>query len=492
MNLIQAVNRAAALNPAAPAFVFNGQVTSYQKFLGTLRLVSAALYERGVRPGDVVGLFMGYDPLHCIAILALARLGAVSVPLHPAWPQPRRISIVAKYRIGAVVSFKGDHGIAGVKNILLDGVISGAAEATTDCTDYAPDPTTPCRISLSSGTTGEPKGEVLTHGYLLDRIGKTLYSCDRNSRIMPFDLNHPMGMTLAIGALTTGSTLVFAKSYRTQEMMEAINLYAVSHAFLPPATAASMASMQAEGGIAFPGLAHLRLVGGAPSAALLDDIRNKLTPNVFVSYGLTELGPIAVATPEILAAWPRSVGKVMPWVQIEILDEAGQLLPPDASGEIRLRVDGIPTEYYGDEAATAQKFRDGWFYTGDIGRLSGDGLLFIDGRKDDVINLGGPKVNLAWVEEMLATHPHVAEAATFAVSDASGAASLAAAILPRIPEINIEEVARFAKQQIGAASPTQFIVMREFPRNPSGKVVRNEVAAKALKIWNDKLAEKKP
>jgi acyl-coenzyme A synthetase/AMP-(fatty) acid ligase len=207
---------------------------------------------------------------------------------------------------------------------------------------------------------------------------------------------------------------------------------------------------------------------------------------VFVSYGSTEVGPITLATPEILAAQPRSCGKTLPWVKLELLDESGQVLTPPNSGEIRVKIDGTPTEYHGDEKATSEKFRDGWFYTGDLGRLDADGLLFIEGRKDDVVNLGGPKVNLGWIDQVLEKHPQVAGATSFVMNDA-GSPVIAATIIPREANIDIESVFSHAKLEIGSHHPKRLFIQQEFPRTPSGKIMRTEVASAALQFLNKKI-----
>ncbi|MBI3903178.1 MAG: acyl--CoA ligase [Nitrosomonadales bacterium] len=484
MNLIDVIKLAAFSKPAAPAFIFDGRVLSYRKFYSLLCAVARTMHEQGVRPGDMVGLSMVRAPLHCVAMLALARLGAVSVPVHPLLPQSSKEKIVSKFGVRTMVSFNGDHGIAGIKNIRLDAVPTGTNEMDMGFTDYVPDAATPFRISLSSGTTGDPKGEMLTHGHLLDRIEKMLCDCDSDFRVMPFDINFALGFTFAIGALTIGGTVVFPNSSSPQDEMASINLHAVTHVFLPPAVITQMLALLPDDGVAFPSLKHLRSVGSATPPALLDALRARFTPNVFTAYGLTELGPVSIATPDILAVWPRSSGKILPWVQVDVLDESAQVLPLGASGEIRVKVEGMPTEYYGDAQETARKFRDGWFYTGDRGQITAEGLLFIEGRIDEVINLGGHKVNPVYMEEILARHPQVAEAAVFVMNDDAAVPFLAAALMPRVPEINLDDVAEHARRQLGLFQPKQFFIMQNFPRTPNGKLIRAELSATVSRVRN--------
>ncbi len=482
MNLIEAVGKAVAAHPNALAFIYRDKPSSYRDCYSMLCKIAKALHERGVKPGDIVGISLGYDPLHCITVLALARLGAISIPVAPNLTVQKKRNIVERFGVGAVVSFNDDIGIDGIDQIKLVGLSLDQKQASLDFIDYVPDAATPYRMSLTSGKTGEPKGELLTHGYQLDRIAKTLHDCGRESRVMPFTLNHPLGLTIALGVLNAGGTLVFPDAYTAPDVARAMAFHVVSHVFVSPVMARELGGLHKGQGIAYPLLRHLRIVGGAPAESLLAEIREKLTPNVFVSYGLTELGPVAMATPEILREYPLSSGRILPWVRLEIVDEAGVALPQHAIGEVRVQIDGIPTAYHGDEEATRKKFRDGWFYTGDLGRIGQDGLLFIEGRSDDVINLGGPKVNLTWVEQVLGRHPDIVEAVAFALDDAEGRPYMAAALIVRSNDIDIADIGAYGREHVGWAHPKSFFLLSRFPRNPSGKVLRAEVTDLARKM----------
>ncbi len=486
MNLIDAVDKSVQRSPDAAAFIFRGTVITYRDYHRILCSMAKVFHDQGIRPGDVIGVCMGHAPMHCIAILALARLGAISLPISPGWLLPLRARMMQKFGAGVAVSYNQDFGVPEVRNIRLDGITFNEPQSL-DFIGYVPEGDTPFRMSLTSGKTGDPKGELLTHGYLLDRIEKTLFDCAADSRVMPFNLNHPMGMTIALGVLTVGAALIFSDNYESADIAKATLLYGATHNFVSPMTAAQLLAPLQNDGVAFPSLRHLRIVGGAPKEELLAGLRSKVTPHIFVSYGMTELGPVAMATSEILRDFPNCAGKILPWVQLEVVDEAGARVPSGLSGEVRVRIPGMPTAYHGDDATTKKSFRDGWFYTGDFGRVSDDGLLYIENRIDDVINLGGPKVNLVWLEKILERDPAVGEAVAFALEDEAGAPYMAAAIIPRVGNIDIQKLGTFAEQEIGWASPKEFFIMRDFPRNPSGKLLRAEVTARAKKV----LAENK-
>jgi len=481
MNLIDTVYKSVQHSPDAAAFIFRGRLITYREFHGIFSSMAKVFHDQGIRRGDVVAVHMGHAPMHCIALLALARLGAISLPISPGWPVPMRARMAEQFGARVVVSFNQDFGVETVRSIRLDGFALGRQE-NLDFIDYVPDGATPFRMSLTSGKTGDPKGELLTHGYQLDRIEKTLFDCAADSRVIPFNLNHPIGLTIAFGVLTVGGALIFPDNYEAPDVARAILLYGVTHNFVSPVMASQMLAPLKNDGIAFPTLRHLRIVGGAPREELLAGLRSKVTPHIFVSYGMTELGPVAMATPDILRDMPLCAGKILPWVQLEIVDEAGMMLPPGQLGEIRVKIPGMPTAYHGDDATTRKKFRDGWFYSGDLGRVNEDKLLFIENRIDDVINIGGPKVNLVWLEKILERFPDVAEAVAFALENESGGLYMAAALIPRADNIDMKKLGAYAEQEAGFAAPKSFFIVRDFPRNPSGKLLRAEVTAQAKKM----------
>ncbi|HEY8025659.1 MAG TPA: class I adenylate-forming enzyme family protein [Burkholderiaceae bacterium] len=491
MNLIDVIGKAVTANPDATAFIYRGNSTSYRDFYQFLCSFAKGLHVYGIKPGDTVAVSLGYDPLHCITVLALARLGAISVPMASNLGLQKKHNIIERFGVSTILTFNEDSGIEGFPLVRLAKLPLEGNLRDFSFTDFVPEAATPYRMSLTSGKTGEPKGELLTHGYQIDRISQTLHDCGRESRVMPFTLHHPMGLTIALGVLSLGGTLVFSNDYEASDMASAMALHEVSHVFVSPVMARDLIAQHKGEDIAYPLLRHLRIVGGAPTANLLAELRERLTPNIFLSYGLTELGPVAMATPEILRAHPRSSGKILPWVRLEVVDEAGVAVPQGAVGELRVQIEGIPTAYHGDEEATRKKFRDGWFYTGDLGRVDEDGLLFIESRLDDVINLGGPKVNLTWVEEILGRHPQVAEAVAFALSDDTGAPFMAAAIMARGRDVDMKQIADYAKEQIGWARPKALFLVPEFPRNVSGKILRAEVTNLAERVRKEELLRRR-
>lgn len=481
-SLIEKIRHAVTRNPQAPAFIYSDHVLSFRQMFALLCVTAKIFYDAGIRPSHTVGLSMPQSPLHCIAMLALARLGANFVPIPYTLATEYKNALIKKYGIWQFVSNSDDGIPPGLRLIKLDSVSVEGNESDLDFIDYVPDLNTPLRIAMSSGTTGEPKGLMNSHGYVIDRIEKTLYECDASSRLIAPDLHMTVGFIFAVGVLCRGGTVVFPRSYDLPELAVAINLHAVTHILLSPAIAALMADQLPDGGINFPSLKHLRIVGSTPSRYLLETMRNKFSSSIYVPYGLTEVGVVSLATPDSLLVHPESAGKIVPWAQVEILDPEGRVLPAEETGEVRIMVDGMPERYYHDEEQSKLKFKDGWFHPGDLGHISGDGLLFIDGRMDDILNLGGHKVSPSHIESVLNRHPAVRESIAFILVTDPGREVMAAAVIPNESRAIGTELGDYCRQTLQILAPEQFFLVDDFPRNRSGKVLRSEIPAIAAKM----------
>lgn len=469
-----------AANPAAPAFIFQDKVVTHGQFLALVRETARLFHERGIRPGDAVALSMGRWPMHCVAMLALARLGALSVPLGPNLAADAKAAILARFGARALVTNWDPGGVKLPIVVTLQTISANEDAPEPDLGGFVPDEDTPLRVALTSGTTGVPRGVLHTHGSFADRIDKTLHECDASTRLLPPDLHITVGMVFAIGVLLRGGTVVFDRTFIPRDMADAIRLYGVTHFLLSPAAVPSMAAALPAEGLAFPSLRHLRIVGATPASAMLELLRTRFSPNVYLPYGLTEIGVVSLATPETLADHPGSAGRISPWARVEIVDADGRVLPPGATGEIRVAVDGMPAGYYREDAreAKSSKFRGGWFHPGDLGRISPEGLLFIEGRTDDVVNVGGHKVSLAFLDAVIGESAGVRSAVTFAI-DADGGTALGAAVVLDAGQER-GDLAAWVQERVALPTPIRIFEVDAIARDDMGKVNRAAVRAKAM------------
>lgn len=472
-NVAAAFIRSAKRNPAASALILRDRTVSYQELLAAVHVVADTLIQNDIHAGDVVGMSMAQTPLHLVSLLALAYIGAVSVPVHAMIPEDRRRLAATRYGIKALVSGRADLQLSGIPFIDLSKVDLG--QRVLPPTLFQATADSPFRIVLSSGTSGDPKGVMYSHRYMLDRMEKTNYACTPLSRILPMDLNFPIGFVFALGMLMVGGSVVFPPGNDPGELIRSIRLHGVTHWLVSPAQAETIAGLLPFEGLHFPTLVHLRIVGDTPSERLLNTLREKFSTQVFLPYGSTEMGVISMADPDILRQFPNSSGRLMPWMTAEVVDENDQPLPPGQIGRLRLKTEGMLQGYHLSPRHTEEKFRQGWYYPGDLARIDSQGLLFIEGREDDVINVAGTKIRPKDVESTLQSHPGVRDAAAFALSDARGATSLCAAVILREP-VSLATLKDYAVEKLGPLSPAQFFVVSQFPRNTNGKLLREQLA----------------
>lgn len=478
MNFTDFLLQGARRHPDAVAIVEGDRPIRFDALEHGVLAVEAALRDAGLGPGTVVGLASKHVSVHLILTLAVARLGGTTMPMPSGPTLAERLAPLRRagasvligertMRDGEDAAFEGLRYIAADESLLAGRTSAKPGARGEDVGDR------PWRLTATSGTTGAPKLIAISHERAL-----TLYMLQQG--FLPFGgpgtrlfcaigLDVPFGLNHCLRQLMFGGAVV-AYSDRIDEAIDVCERHAVTHLIASPSTASRWLARLPDSGPRLPAM-RVYLGGGAVSPALRDALSRRLSPRVGVLYGASEYGGVAVADEHTLAEHPDSVGRVLPWLQVEAIDGQGRPVPPGDVGEIRVQgLAGFPG-YHDDPAATAASLRDGWFHPGDLGRVTPDGLLFIDGRVDDVINVGGIKVLPARIEAVLEAHPDVAEAAAFAASGPDGTQVLLAAVVCRGL---FDEAALLAhcRAQLGAMAPQRLKRLQALPRNASGKLVR--------------------
>ena len=217
--------------------------------------------------------------------------------------------------------------------------------------------------------------------------------------------------------------------------------------------------------------------GGALSDVLLERVRSRLGPRIIMDYGSAETSCVASAPVSLLEEVPGAVDIVTPGMMVEIVDANDRPVGAGQEGIVRIRGDYAASAYVGDVSASGQAFRDGWFYPGDLGSLTADGLLVISGRQSSVLNLGGEKINPEIVEAVLASFEEGLEAAVLAVDGPSGVEELWAATASAGP-LDEDRLRQHCRTKLGEAFvPRRFVPVERLPRNEMGKLDRQRIAA---------------
>jgi acyl-coenzyme A synthetase/AMP-(fatty) acid ligase len=213
--------------------------------------------------------------------------------------------------------------------------------------------------------------------------------------------------------------------------------------------------------------------GGLLPKSLSERVLGRMCAHLYSSYGATETGTIAIAPAQRIADIPGAVGFVTPGASVEIVDEADNVLAIGKEGIVRTRTAQMVDGYVGNPEATARAFRDSWFYPGDIGSLTRDGMLIIQGRHASVLNLGGDKVKSELVEEVLSAFGGIEHAAVFTHENELGVPELWAAIVCQSASIDIGAVRVHCAQRLGQAfAPRHVVRVDSLPRNAAGKLDR--------------------
>jgi malonyl-CoA/methylmalonyl-CoA synthetase len=365
------------------------------------------------------------------------------------------------------------------------------ALTTAPCSPLPPpDESRRAMIVYTSGTTGRPKGVVLTHAHLAAQVTSlvTAWEWDSDDRILlVLPLHHVHGIVNVVAcALWSGATCEMAPRFDAVDTWERMGgggftlfmaVPTIYHRLLS-AWDAAPAERQRRWS---EGARRLRLMVSG-SAALprqtLDRWREITGHTLLERYGMTEIG-MALSQPLRGERVPGCVGAPLPGVAVRIVDDRGAVVPPGTPGELEVRGPGVFTEYWGRPADTAAAFRDGWFRTGDVAVLDGGDYRLLGRTSVDFIKTGGFKVSALEIEEVLRDHPAIAECAVVGVDDAEWGQRVAVGVeLADGHTLAADELIAWAAERLAPYKvPRAMMVVARLPRNAMGKVTKREVAA---------------
>ncbi len=455
------------IRPRAPAVITPNRIVSYAEFDADVDRLAGGLRRLGLTPADGIVSLQLTDPyLKQLALVALCRLG--------------------------IVSSAGQDERADLR--LVDGDWESAPRPVLLTADWLattlaaePAPLEPVRwpaealvrVMLCSGTTRAPRRVAVTGRMLEGNIRSALgsYGAGKHGAWVALTgVDSILGITATIAAWSVGAAVVagftpeilaprLERLHPTLVAMTPVYLRALLR-LLPPDFAVQ------------PQL-RLVLAGGPLTRALAQEARLRLSPDVLAAYGATECSVATMAPAAVLERTPGVAGYAAPGVRVEVVDAAGQPLSAGVQGEVRLSGDRVASVYLDDPQESARAFRDGGFYPGDLGRLLPDGLLLIDGRVDDRMNLGGAKFLPNLLDEVALSCPGVVDAAAFAAPDAQGLDECWLAVV-RGEDFQRARLVELIASHGDVFPPVRFAWIDEIPRNGMGKVDRRRLRADTL------------
>ncbi|WP_144549869.1 class I adenylate-forming enzyme family protein [Bacillus sp. X1(2014)] len=341
-------------------------------------------------------------------------------------------------------------------------------------------------ILYTSGTTGNPKGVLLTHKNLYSNAENSAKhnETDRGTTLGVLPLAHVYGLTISNICFLKGSTIVIFSNFQLEEVFQAIEKYKVETFSAVPAMIHAMVSYPRAEQYNTTSLESVGS-GSAPlPVALLRAFEQKFGAKVFEGYGLSEAAPVVTAHKKGIEIKPGSVGIPIPGVELRIVDENGEEVPAGVVGEIIVRGDNVTPGYYQNTDETKRVLKDSWLFTGDLARIDDEGYVYIVDRKKDLIIRGGFNVYPRDVEEILNAHEHVFEAAVVGVPDERMGEEMVAYVVKK-PESKVteKELINYCQDHIAKnKTPRRIVFLEALPRNGVGKILKTHLRKQASEI----------
>ncbi|MET8999474.1 long-chain fatty acid--CoA ligase [Amycolatopsis sp. NPDC004169] len=493
----------AAQRPGHPAVVHESGTVSYEWLWDRARRYAAVLRANGVRPGDRVVLLLVDTPQFPAVYFGVLAAGAVAIPLnvlstaaevgHVLTDADAPVLVCSASLLARASEAAGPRGTAlftvgpGPAGTVDLVAAAGDTAPLEDLAEPAPDDV--AVVFYTSGTTGAPKGVMLTHRnilYNVERMVATPYVFRGDDVLLAcLPLAHSFGqICVMLTGFRAGITLVLMSKFSGREALDLMAEHRCTVFMGVPTMYFGLLDAVAQGG-PVPRLDRVYSGGSPLPAQTLEEVRTVFGCPVYEGYGATELScSVAYHYPGV-AFRPGTVGVPINGVVVGIAQpnaEAVELLPVGEVGEIVVRGPSVMAGYLGRPDLTAEVLRDGWFRTGDLGRLDDDGYLAVVGRKKDLILRGGYNVYPREIEELLAGHPAVAQVAVIGVPHPVLGEEVWAVVVPSRPQdvtgSSAGELVEWTKQRLAAYKyPRRIEFTDALPTGSSGKVLKRVLVA---------------
>jgi long-chain acyl-CoA synthetase len=489
-NLAQNLLDTAARDGDHPALRMDDAVLSYAEFRDAALRVATFLREKGVEPGDRVGIVLPNVLAFPVVFYGIQLAGAAVVPMNPLLKAREveyylrdsgaRLVLAAEQVAQAATEAAGAVGIEAIgvgaalpTQVMADRPADGAVERADDDLSV---------ILYTSGTTGQPKGAELTHANLRSNArtgGKELVESGPDDVIMGcLPLFHVFGLTCGLNAsVLAGSCLTLIPRFDGAKALSVIQRDRVTIFEGVPTMFSAMLHAPDCGTYDVSSLRLCVSGGSAMPVEVLRAFEEAFGCTILEGYGLSETSPVASFNQLHAERKPGSIGTPIPGVEMRVVDDDGRDVASGDVGEIAIRGENVMKGYWGKPEETAKAIPDGWFRTGDLARQDDDGYFFIVDRKKEMIIRGGYNVYPREIEEALYEHAAVAEAACIGIPHPDLGEEVAAAVALK-PGASAEpdELREWVKARVAAYKyPRHVWLVAELPKGPTGKILRRAV-----------------
>lgn len=490
METIASLARKTCLSRAGRPALTDGRTTySYEELRERAARLSQALLDRGLQKGDRVAILMSNRLEHIELDVAIAWAGLIKVPLnYRLHPKEHEYTLEQS---GASLLIAEPHLLKGIEKIVPVVTTDEYENWTSSYPDIIPDIEVDeddiYAIMYTSGTTGRPKGVMLSHRNFISGALSLIMGCgitqqDVIGHVAP--LTHGANF-MAQCALVLGCKQVVFNKFEPKDFLEAIEKEKITTVFLVPTMVNLMIHEESFHSRNLSSLRTINMAGAPMAAEKIKDALELLGNRIVETYGQVEAPmTITVMPRDELGIRLDSCGAAGPFVEVKILDDEGLELPVGKIGEVTCRGSLVMKGYWNQPQATAETLKDGWLHTGDLGWLDQQGFLQLVDRKKDVIISGGANVYPREVEEVLNLHPAVKETCVFGIPDEKwGEAVYAHVVLKSGQTATEKELIELCQNHLGGfKKPKGIIIVNQLPKSSYGKIMRKEIRAKYWRV----------
>lgn len=506
MNLSDQLTLTAKENSSKTAYVFNDEETSYQTLDASVTKFASSLKELGYEKGDHIGLVVGNSPHYVIGLYGAMRLGLTVIPINPIYTAEEMGYILNNGDVKGVITLdilmekfahldektpSVNHYIVGTTDPNLDLSESPLAGKThsfeklvqagsmeLDRPTLEDDET--AVILYTSGTTGQPKGAMLTHRNLYSnaRDVAEYLTIDEHDRVVAaLPMFHVFCLTVALNApLVNGGTVLIVPKFSPEAVFRVIKDYqATIFAGVPTMYNYLLQYPDEE----VKDLSSIRfcISGGASMpVALLEKFEQRFNIRLSEGYGLSESSPVTCFNPLDRPRKAGSIGRSITNVENKVVDENGEEVPAGTVGELVVRGPNVMKGYYKMPEETQATIRDGWLYTGDMARMDEEGYFYIVDRKKELILVGGYNVYPREVEEVFYAHEKISEVAVIGAPDENLGEAPIAYVVTNDNSVTAEELFALASEKLAKyKQPKEIHFIEELPKNTTGKILKRNL-----------------
>lgn len=485
--------------PEKEAIVADSSRITYQELNQQIKSFQIGLKKLGVQKGENVGLLLPNCPEFIISYLGIACSGSTVVPINPTLTVEELTYILNDASVKTLITFQSlepllevlTTKITDLKNIIvtpettkLDWIPfsklleesdeKSLAEESISSEDVA-------AILYTSGTTGKPKGAMLTHKNLYSNAVSAYETLDcgkEDNFLVSLPLFHSFQATVGmLVPICGGCKMVIAKEFKPQYILELIDKENLT-IFLGVPSMYLLLTRTPKEEVNPKSFFRLCVSGGAAlPITIAEEFEKRFSLPVHEGYGLTEAAPVCAVNPIYEKPKIGSIGKPLKGVQLKVLDEKGKEVPVGEVGELAVRGDNVMKGYLGLPEESEKTIRNNWLHTGDMAKQDDEGYFYIVDRKKEMIIVAGENVYPREIEEVLYQHPAVAENAVIGVADElRGEVPRAFIRLKEDQEATRKDILTFCRQRLASYKiPKTVRFIKEFPKNATGKILKKEL-----------------